>query len=307
MTAWNILAIALLSTELELFTGRGLDNISITLGTSFLAYFFIHCNGAMDYILPILLTPAIIAFAKKKNALTLDGIISAVILDIVISLTLGNFGFTVLFTFFALGIVADKIKKRYKKVKQNIEKRGECRNYVQVLSNALVASILALLYFVTNDKIYLLGFVASLAEALADTLASGIGALSGRAFDLFRFKPCQPGLSGGMSLLGTAFSLVGAVAVSLVAFTFDRITAQEIAVVTVSAFLGALIDSLLGSLAQVKYRCVVCGSILEREEHCGKETEHFSGLRFINNDVVNLLGTLFAALIAMAITVVFLK
>ena len=298
----HILSISLLSVELELFTGRGLDNISITLGTSLLTYSFINFDSTENYIVPVLLTPAIIAFASSKRALTVDGIIAAILLDLAVSVSLGNFGFTLLFSFFALGIIADKIKKHYKKTKQNIEKRGDCRNYVQVLSNGIVAAICALLYVFTRNYGFVLGFIAALAEALADTLASGVGSISGRAYDLFRFKPCQPGLSGGMSLIGTVFSLIGGIIVSIVAYIFGRITFVEIIIVSACAFLGALFDSMLGSLLQVKYKCTKCGSIIEAEHHCGAISEHYSGLKFINNDMVNFFGTLLAALIAFAIS-----
>ena len=302
LSTLHILSISLLSVELELFTGRGLDNISITLGTSLLTYSFIYFDSTENYIVPVLLTPAIIAFASSKRALTVDGIMAAILLDLAVSVSLGNFGFTLLFSFFALGIVADKIKKHYKKTKQNIEKRGDCRNYVQVLSNGIVAAICALLYVFTRNHGFVLGFIASLAEALADTLASGVGSISGRAYDLFRFKPCQPGLSGGMSLIGTVFSLIGGIIVSIVAYIFGRITFVEIIIVSACAFLGALFDSMLGSLLQVKYKCTKCGSIIEAEHHCGATSEHYSGLKFINNDTVNFFGTLLAALIAFAIS-----
>ena len=96
LLVWHSFAIAILALELELFTGRGLDNISITLGTSLLSYAFINFSSAENYIAPILLTPAIIAFAYNKRALTVGGIIAALAVDIIISIALGNFGFIIL-------------------------------------------------------------------------------------------------------------------------------------------------------------------------------------------------------------------
>lgn len=296
------IAIATLALELELFTGLGLDNITITVATSLLSFAFINFEQTGDYLVPIILTPAIIAFAGKKRALTVSGIIAALLVDIIISISLGNFGFCILFAFFVGGIAVDKFKKWRKKIRQNkeidLEKRGDCRDHVQVLANSLIAAICALAYLITSEKLFVVAFTASLAEAFADTVASGIGVLSGRAFDVFRMKPCQPGISGGMSLLGSFSSLVAAVVIPIFALCFGRITLLEALIVAVSAFLGAIFDSFLGSLVQVKFRCKKCGLILEKEEHCGEKTERYSGIRIINNDAVNLLGTLFAALLA---------
>ena len=305
LTIWHILAVAFFVTELELFTGRGLDNITITLGASLLSYFFINFPNTGNYIIPILLTPLIIVFARVKHALTVGGILAAIAVDIFISVALGNGGFGLLLAFFGLGILVDKIKKKYKKARQKAkeptEKRGDCRDEVQVLANSLVATICAILYATTFRRVFVIAFTASLAEALADTVASGIGVLNRKAFDLFRMKPCSPGISGGMSLLGTASSLLAATLMGGLAVLFDLVSGWEALIIVIAAFLGGVFDSFLGSIVQVKYKCTVCGEIVEREEHCASPTEKVSGLTFVTNDIVNLLGTLFAAMLAAVI------
>ncbi len=305
MTVWHIIAIAIFAVELELLSGRGLDNISVTLGTSFLAFFFINNFAVENYIVPILITPVMIAFSGKKKALTVGGIIAALIVDFVISLSLGNYGFIILLSFFILGVASDKIKKIHKKTRQNhsepVEKRGTSRDHVQVFANSIAASICAVIYFVTKEKIFIVAFVATFAEALADTFASGIGILSGKAFDPFRMRSCPPGLSGGMSLVGTIASLLGATIISFIALACGLINFPEAIIVTVAAFLGAVLDSLLGSLLQIKYRCPLCDEITEREEHCGQKTVRHSGFRAINNDTVNFIATIFSAALSILI------
>lgn len=297
--------ITALALELELFTGKGLDNVTITLGTAFLSYFLINAPEAENYIVPILLTPLIIALSYSKRALTVSGIIAAIFIDIIISLSLGNFGFCILCLFFAGGVTVDKIKKCYKKTKQNakepLEKRGDCRDHVQVLANGSVATVCAIAFFFTRERIFIIAFISSLAEALADTVASGIGVLRGKAYDLFRMRRCEPGVSGGMSLLGTAASFVASLLVSAVALAFGRINLVESIIVLFTSFLGAIFDSFLGSLFQIKYKCQKCGAIVEREEHCASKTVRHSGIRFVTNDLVNLLGTLFAATLSILI------
>ena len=307
MSMWFVLAVAAFSTILELFAVRGLDNISITLGTAFLSFALINYTGAENYLVPILLTPVIIAFANKKKALTVGGIIAALAVDIIISITLCNSGFLLLLAFFVFGIVTDKVKKKYKKTKQNkkepTEKRGDCRDQVQVLANSLVATICAIFFGVTHNRIFAIAFAASLAEALADTVASGIGVLNPKAYDLFRMKPCKPGISGGMSILGTFTSLLAALLMAVFASLLGLIATNEIAIIMLCAFLGGIFDSFLGSLVQVKYKCTVCGELTEREEHCGKPTVYHGGIKIMSNDLVNLLGTAFSAILALILVI----
>ena len=307
MSMWFVLAVAAFSTILELFAVRGLDNISITLGTAFLSFALINYPGAENYLAPILLTPVIVAFANKKKALTIGGILAALAVDIIISITLGNGGFLLLLAFFVFGILTDKVKKKYKKVKQkkkeSAEKRGDCRDQVQVLANSLVATICAILFGITHNRIFVIAFAASLAEALADTVASGIGVLNSKAYDLFRMKHCKPGISGGMSILGTFTSLLASLLMAIFASLLRLVATNEIAIVMLCAFFGGIFDSFLGSLAQVKYKCTVCGELVEREEHCGKPTTHHSGMKMMSNDLVNLLGTAFSAILALILVI----
>ena len=305
LSVWECLAIAAFAVEIELFCGLGLDNIVLTLGSAALAYAFSSLPWINNYIVPILLTPLIIAFAYKKQALTLGGIFAAIFLDIAISVSLGNFGFLTLLTFFLGSIVVDKFKKWYKKTKQNDEtsheKRGECRDAVQVFSNGLVACIAAILYLNTHNRLFLIAFVASLSEAFADTVASGVGVAAKRVFDPFRFEKCDHGISGGMSLVGTLSSLLASLLVALVPLAFGKINLVELAIITGAGFLGAVFDSFLGSIFQIKYKCPICSRIIEREEHCGAKSEKYRGFTPVTNDVVNFLSTVFAAVIATAI------
>ena len=299
LSAVYIPLIALFVTELELFTSRGLDNITVTLGAAFLSYFIVNFTVADNYLLPIMLTPAFVAFAYKKRALTVGGIFAALIVDIVISVSLGNFGFAMLAAFFVGGLITDKIKKSRSKSKQK-PKNGSVghRNHIQVLANSLVPSLAALLYAITESKVFIIAFVASFAEALADTSASGIGMLSGKAYDIFKLKSCPPGISGGMSIIGTVASAISAVVISFLAASFSRLNSAELCVVSLSAFLGAFFDSLLGSLIQVKYVCEKCGTLVESKVHCDTSTVRFCGVSFVDNNVVNFISTLFSAFVS---------
>lgn len=302
------LAIGALAVGLELITPYGLDNVSITWAATALAYFYMYFAAIEHYILPIVFTPFIIAFALSKRALTRDGVLAAILLDIAVSIAFGNAGFIVMCTFFLGSVIVDKIKKRAKKQSRNGESpERDCRNYMQVIANGLAALVAAVAYIFTDNIIFVIPFVASFAEAFADTVASGIGAFSRSAFDPFRWRKCEKGMSGGMSFVGTFASLSAACSISLIAYAlgFADFGAPELLIVAASAFAGAVFDSLLGSLLQVKYKCRVCGSITEREVHCDVATDKYSGLSAIDNDVVNVLSSTFAAVLATVLVILF--
>lgn len=305
LSVWHALAIAYISVALELITGFGLDNITITWGVTALTYAFMYVPTVGEYIVPILLTPIVIAFALSKKALTVAGVAVAIIMDVVISISLGNFGFVLLASFFGGSVAIDKIKRRIRRGDVSDEGlKGDMRDHMQVIANGLVPTLAALLYLLTGKSVFVIAFVAALSEAFADTAASGIGAFSGKAYDPFRFKATERGLSGGMSLIGTLASLVAAFVIGLIALAFGKLELSMLLVTTLSAFLGGVFDSFLGSLFQVKFKCRVCGKITEKYEHCGMPTAHHSGFTLIDNDVVNLMSGLFAA--ALSITLFYI-
>lgn len=300
---WQCLLIGLFSVGLELITVFGLDNITITLGTAFLSFAFVNLPLINNFVIPIVATPFIIALVLEKRVLTKGGLALALILDAVVSLTLANFGFVLLISFLVFSVVVDKIKD-HKKLTDTITKKGDCRDAVQVVANGLVPMIMAILFSVTFNKIFVVGYIAALAEALADTVASGVGVYSRSTFDVFKMRKATRGISGGMSLIGTGFSLIGALVISAIALAFGAIDLKLMLVVTLAAFLGAVFDSFLGSVFQIKYTCSVCNQITERTEHCGKPTVKHSGFEFFDNDVVNLFGGAFAAVVAIIFTIV---
>ncbi len=296
-----IVYVGLLAAGVELLSIRGLDNIFVPLTCSTLVYAYICIPWINAYALPLAVTPFIIAFAVEKRALTTDGLIAAVVLDIVLTLTLGNNGFLILCMFFLLGIACDAFKKHQKQdILHDKEAKGSRRDAVQVAANAAPAAVMAVLYAATGQVAFVAAFVASMAEALGDTAASGIGVLSRRAYDLFHARPCERGMSGGVSLLGTTAALLGCVAVSFVGCALFAWPLWQGCVIAAIAFVGTFLDSMLGSLCQLRYRCEVCGRQTERRVHCDTQTVRIGGRRPFTNDVVNACSTAFSAVVAAA-------
>ena len=294
------LAIGTFAAGLELVTEYGLDNITLPLGTAALSYALIYIDGAENYIIPIILTPFVIALVLGKNILTKRGVIAAVILDIAVSVSLGNFGFVLLLAFLMLSVVIDKIKRRIVK-KDEISKRGERRDSVQVFANGVIPAILSLAYLISGHYVFVIAYSVALAEAFADTAASGLGALSKTAYDPFRRKKLDVGLSGGMSLIGTLASLIAPIVFLLIPIAFGMLDFKWWMIASACAFSGALLDSMLGSLAQVKYKCAICSALTEKEEHCGAAASIASGCKYITNDAVNIISVSFSALVSILV------
>ena len=301
LTLGQAALIGSLSAGLELVSEYGLDNITLPLGTAAFSYLMMTSGDIMKYVVPIVLTPLIVALVSSLRLLTDKGILMALALDFIVSMALGNFGFVLLLSFLLLSVVIDKVKKKLKKGSDDITKKTGARDSVQVVANGIIPSVFALLYLVFGNFVFVIGYVTSLAECFADTAASGFGMLSRKAFDPFRMKRVESGISGGMSVLGTLSSLCAAFMISAIAIPFGALDLKLWVVCAVGGFIGALVDSALGSLVQAKYRCSVCMKITEKDSHCGKKTDFVSGIKQINNDTVNLISCVLGSLVSIIV------
>lgn len=147
------------------------------------------------------------------------------------------------------------------------------RSASQVMANLGIA---ALVLVITDFRYAFLPALAALAEVAADTTSSEIGtAFSGGTVLITTWRPVPSGTDGGISLIGTTAGLVAATVTAACALGLGLIRIEPAMVIACAATAGMLIDSLLGAL-------------LERRG-------------YLNNDLVNLLSTSSAALIAWAI------
>ena len=287
-----VLIISLFATQLELIAKKGIDNITITVGVSFLSYLCMEFpTYILYYVVPLVFTLPVVMLVQKKKALTTGGIVIALILDIISAIAFGNLGFVILILFFGGSIVTDKLKK---------EKRNhrEERNAIQVLANGSLGIFFAVMSLIFPSKIWLIAFASVFAEAFADTAASGIGSNSKKTYDIFKMEKVDPGVSGGMSILGTIAAIVASLSIAFVTGLSPEISFYETFIIFISGFIGCVIDSLFGSLLQGKYQCNVCGEFTEDKIHCDSQAKKLSGFYKINNNTVNFLSTMSSSAIA---------
>ena len=125
-----------------------------------------------------------------------------------------------------------------------LTKGGGRRTAAQVFANGGVAAVAALLGSWP-------AFAGAVAAAAADTWATEIGARSSSTPRLITtFAPVPPGANGGVTLLGTAGGLLGAMVIAILAWVTGPRDLRLVGVVTVAGVAGMLIDSLLGATVQ---------------------------------------------------------
>lgn len=201
-----------------------------------------------------------------SGALDLLGSSFVTIIGIFIVIARGFNWLAILLLFLLLGSVFTKFKSDYKK---RIGLRHEQRTVKNVVSNGIVPVVMAIF---GNYA----GFIGAIATATADTMASEIGVLS-KPILITSKEHVKPGTDGGVSVLGTAAGIVGALIIGITANLINvspNIT-QSILIALVSGMVGCFADSLLGAT-------------LER-----------NGL--FNNEHVNLSATIIGALVGIII------
>jgi uncharacterized protein (TIGR00297 family) len=179
-----------------------------------------------------------------------------------------------LLTMLALTLTATRIGRARKQQLGTAESKHG-RAAAQVAANLGVAALAGTLIYVDGQILALTVLLAALAEAGADTLASELGqALYATPRLITTLKPVPPGTDGGITFPGTALGSVGALAIASVGVAATSLPSQVIWIATGAGVAGLLFDSLLGATL----------------ERAGR----------LNNDAVNFLSTIFAAVVALA-------
>nr|WP_232242936.1 DUF92 domain-containing protein [Paenibacillus sp. GSMTC-2017] len=262
--------------------------------------------------------------AYRSRSLSASGAWSAIVMGTGF-ITLGEpVWFGVLVAFFISSSFWSKWKRR-SKAKADAEAKYEKtsrRDAGQVWANGGVGLLICVANAIWPNEGWLFAYIGVMASVNADTWATEIGALSRSApRAITSGKRVEPGTSGGVTPLGSAAALAGAVFIGAVAALLLTVPQQAdgiaaglsgaaaatafIVAAAVAGLAGAFADSLLGATGQAMFRCQVCGSETERAAHCGSAARHVRGFAALNNDRVNLLSSIFAGLLGWCIGLLF--
>ncbi|MGH9434608.1 MAG: DUF92 domain-containing protein [Terriglobia bacterium] len=215
--------------------------------------------------------------AWRLRQITASGAMVGFLLGAAVYMGFGYRSFLVLVCFFALGSGATRLGYARKRERGIAERRGGARGWREATANVLVAAFFAVLVITTPFQwAFLAGFVAALAEAAGDTVASETGKwLSARAYMITTLRPVAAGADGGISLKGTAAGFGASAVVVLLGYGLGLCSGRNAALAFAAACIGNLLDSLIGAT-------------LERR-----------GL--VTNSIVNFIGTALAGGLAVAL------
>ena len=232
----------------------------------------------MIWIQALLLNTVLIALAQRAPLLTPAGWFHAGALGTILWGCLGWRGWVAVVAYLVLGSLVTRVGLREKQERGLAEARGGRRGPENVWGSAATGACLALLIGagVEPRSLLLVGFSASFAAKLADTFGSEIGKRWGRRPVLITtLRSVPPGTEGAISLAGTLASAAGSVLMTLVMWQLQLLPSISVSlVVMLIGLLATLAESLLGALAQDRFR-------------------------WLSNELVNALQTLLAAVMAM--------
>ncbi len=165
----------------------------------------------------------------------------------------------------------------------------------QVVANGGIAAVAALAHLWPAAA-------GAIAAAAADTWATEIGARARKPPILITTgKRVPSGTSGGITPLGTAGGVLGAILMALIsALVAAELRWRGLWVVGAAGATGMFTDSLLGATLQARYACPQCGRVMEHAGFCHAPVRLVRGWRWLDNDAVNLVGSLAGALVATA-------
>jgi uncharacterized protein (TIGR00297 family) len=239
-----------------------------------LAASWMGIHGSSSLLLCFVISVGFAALAFSVGAVNRSGAVTGAMVSFLLCAGGGFAALGALIAVFVLAWLTTKIGYQ-RKARIGAAEKIEGRDAFQVLANLGVAAGCAILYAFEGKAIFLIALAASLSEAAADTVSSEIGQLSNEKARLITtWKAVPAGTDGGVTVLGTVSGVAAAIAVSMVCIVGGMVPWNRAGIPILAAFGGTLADSYLGA-------------ILERR-------------KLLNNDLVNSLGTLVAAVIALA-------
>ncbi len=255
--------------------------------------------------------------AYRRRSLSRSGVAGAIITGTT-TVGMGGWAWGLALIFFFLSSSLLSHFKEQEKASTATDKfsKGSQRDIAQVAANGGMATLLAFAHGLTTSErtraLLQAGYVGTLATATADTWATELGVLSTQPPRLITTgQITTPGTSGGITPLGIGAAVLGSSALGSVFWLLQGARREQNALpllALAAGTAGSLADSLLGATVQAMYYCPTCKKETEQRVHrCGTRTRFLRGQAWIDNDVVNFATTLFGALVAISLSLPFLR
>lgn len=290
----QILVIGILAAIFELCEA-GMDNFTVTIGVFLVCLGFHHAPDS-TFLTGLLLGIAVFLPVFLSRSIDLYGSLFALGMVVSFYCLGGVFALAVLLLAYGTIALISVLRKKL------LGKTEHGRGFLQILINGGFGTLAMLAYGVTGHRGLLIVSLVAIGGCFVDSVSSDVGTLSKKApYDLLRRKAVPAGLSGGISLLGTLCALLASACIAAATVWQLSLHWTDGLILTGLMFGQSLLDSLLGSGLQVKYRCSTCGCLTEKKNHCRQNTQYHSGLTWMDNNMVNLLSSLAVTLAASAI------
>lgn len=230
----------------------------------------------------VVLSAALSIEAYKLHCLTKDGAVASFFVGAFVGVFASINAFFLLTVFTVAGFFATMRGFEEKKARGLQEGQLGERTWKNVLGVGLAPCIAVMLHVlgIIDADMFAIMFISTITVAGADTIASEIGVRDKKVYMITTFKRVEPGINGGVSVLGTVVSTVAALLVAALGWF---VLTEGLDVMLLLPFAMGVLGNLLDS---------VFGAVLENPGYISK---------YINNFSTALIGGLVGILIFMII------
>lgn len=294
--------IAIVASILELGGGK-VDNLTTSLGGAFVSWLLLTVN-ATGLRVGLIVGIVLFLLVVLSGAMTVCAGIAAIVMAVCFRVFGGRLGLWFVVGCYIFIFVVGVFRRLIRRTNENKKKKIAQRNIKQILINGGIGTVFIVIYGLTQSYAFLISAIVSIGGNFVDSVSSDVGTLSRhRPYDFLRRKFVETGISGGMSVLGTASAFLTSAAMALFAVVVPTGNVRNGCITAALIFAQTLIDSALGSLIQVKYYDEKCKIITEKKTINGVENKYYSGIRWVDNNMVNLISS---AIVSVTAIIVFM-
>ncbi len=115
-------------------------------------------------------------------------------------------------------------------------------------------------------------------------------------------------MSGGVTFLGMMGAFLSSAMIAFCWYIWFRgVSVYAAVLVCLMGFAGAVVDSYLGAFVQAHYIDPDTGMLTENDEKDGRKLELAQGIRWVDNDMVNLMSNVFSSVFALGMGALIVK